>query len=91
MFCQPACKMDWHNRRRLRGALLYDLFMAARYQRDVAVSVSATSRMSQLAAEFRERDAANGIVSFDLADGLEAGERYLMGGRQVGADGRIWG
>lgn len=68
------CKADWHNRRRVRGAMLYDLFMATRYQREHAVSVNATTRMSQLAADFLREDAEtrDGRRSWHLVDAIAA-------------------
>ncbi|MDD9903732.1 MAG: hypothetical protein OXT06_09210 [Rhodospirillaceae bacterium] len=34
-FCSTKCKNAWQNRRRKRGAELYDLFMTMRHERDL--------------------------------------------------------
>lgn len=60
VFCSSVCKMDWHNRRRVRGAALYDLYMAHRYERQLAKTeaLSPLHRMSVLAMQFHDEDAA---------------------------------
>ena len=35
-FCSASCRKTFNNRRMTRGALLYDLFMAMRYDREPA-------------------------------------------------------
>lgn len=53
-FCSPACRKAFNNRRMLRGAELYDLYMAARYQRtDYAGNITT---MAQIAMIWREED-----------------------------------
>lgn len=80
VFCGSGCKSTWHNRRRVRGAMLYDLFMSTRYQREHAVSAGATSMMSQLAAAFLAEDAVerNGRRSWHLADAVLAAEHWMV-------------
>jgi len=38
-FCSTSCRKTFNNRRALRGALLYDAFMAMRYDRAAAKEV----------------------------------------------------
>lgn len=55
-FCTSACRTNHTNRRRERGAQLYDLFMAMRYERELAVKLHVWTTMCQLAAEWRRED-----------------------------------
>ncbi len=56
MFCCDAHRKTWGNRRMLRGAQLYDLFMALRYERAAATEAEVWKVMCRVAAEFREED-----------------------------------
>lgn len=54
-FCSTACRKAFNNRRMLRGAELYDLYMASRYQREqFAGNITV---MAQVATVWREEDA----------------------------------
>lgn len=55
-FCAPACRKSWNNRRLVRGAELYDLFMALRWDRRTATGLHVFSALSRLAAGFRRED-----------------------------------
>lgn len=55
-FCSSECRTAHTNRRRDRGAQLYDLFMAMRYERELAVKLHVWTTMCQLAAEWRRED-----------------------------------
>lgn len=55
-FCQPACRMAFNNRRRDRGAELYDLFMGLRFNRDEAAKMGIWSQMCTLASAYRDAD-----------------------------------
>lgn len=55
-FCSSKCKNRFNNRRAQRGAVLYDLFMATRYQRDEAKDAGCWTFMCALAADWREED-----------------------------------
>ena len=57
-FCGSACRKAWNNRRLLRGAELYDLFMALRWDRAVATGLHVFTALSRLAAGFRREDMA---------------------------------
>lgn len=58
-FCPgKKCRMDWHNRRRDRGAELYDLLMTCRFDRDFAKDegLVMSTLLSNLAGHYRDSD-----------------------------------
>lgn len=55
-FCALACRKAWNNRRLLRGAELYDLFMALRWDRRTVTGLHVFTALSRLAAGFRRED-----------------------------------
>lgn len=55
-FCSAGCRKAFNNRRATRGAVLYDLFMAARFDRKEHAGNITT--MAQVARMFREEDTA---------------------------------
>lgn len=55
-FCCPAHRRDWNNRRQTRGAELYDLFMALRFQRGLAQALALWKLVCRLAAAYRDED-----------------------------------
>lgn len=57
VFCGLRCQSDWMNRRHKRGAIFYDLVMAARFDRRRARSMKMTSAINRLASVCREEDA----------------------------------
>lgn len=61
-FCGSACRMAWNNRRAARGAELYDLLMACRYERPRAAALKLWRFVWRLAAQYRAED-------FDQRDG----------------------
>lgn len=76
-FCQPAegansyanqskCKASWNNRRKNRGADLYDLWMAMRYERDEAKRLEVWKEMCRLSEGWRDQDNRQGIRSYDM-------------------------
>lgn len=58
VFCCPGHRKAWNNRRMVRGAELYDLFMALRYQRGLAQLLGLWRLTCRLAAAFRDEDRA---------------------------------
>lgn len=56
-FCSTPCRQAFNNRRMQRGADLYDLFMAMRYERDKATDLGIWAIMCRMAQEYREQDA----------------------------------
>ena len=59
--CSTACRKAFNNLRATRGALLYDLFMASRFERGAADQAGLRSVMSRLASEWRDDDKAAGV------------------------------
>lgn len=57
-FCTGSCRKVWNNRRAVRGAQLYDLFMNLRFNREEASDEQVWSAMTRLSAEFRANDVA---------------------------------
>lgn len=69
-FCSKACRSRWHNRRAARGAKMYDLVMAIRFDREAAEAAGAWSLLCRMASHFRsldERD-RNGRPSWETLD-----------------------
>lgn len=55
-FCAPVCRKGWNNRRQVRGAQLYDMMMALRYERDEAKALKVWTAMTRMAQGFKEED-----------------------------------
>ncbi|ACL60631.1 hypothetical protein [Methylobacterium nodulans] len=55
-FCTPTCRQAFNNRRLQRGAELYDLYMAHRFQRPIAKLLKLLSCLNRLAHLYREED-----------------------------------
>lgn len=55
-FCCGRCRKNWNNRRMLRGAEVYDLFMSLRYEREAAKKDGVWTTLTRLAQHFREAD-----------------------------------
>ena len=56
IFCCRACRTAWNNRRAKRGAELYDLVMAHRFERKAARELGAMAAINRLASIFRQQD-----------------------------------
>ncbi len=56
-FCCAACRHAFNNRRKSRGAELYDLFMACRFERTLASKLRLWGCLARLASGFRDEDA----------------------------------
>lgn len=54
--CSPACRKEFNNRRMTRGAELYDLMMAVRYDRAEATESALWSKACALMAHYRADD-----------------------------------
>lgn len=63
-FCATACRIAWRNRRMSRGAELYDLFMAMRYDREQAKLYGLWKLMCRMASKWNEEDKAAGRQSY---------------------------
>lgn len=73
VFCTTEHRKAWNNRRMIRGAELYDLFMSNRYQREEATAAGAWSIATNLARAYRDSDNTlrDGRASWNLKETLE--------------------
>jgi len=55
-FCSTACKTAWNNRRKSRGAVLYDLFMAMRFERKAVAGDNLWTLLCRLGTDWRSED-----------------------------------
>lgn len=63
-FSSDAARSAWNNRRKNRGAELYDLVMAWRFDRRMAGGLKVLSRICAMAARWHAEDKAAGRQSF---------------------------
>lgn len=59
LFCSAPCRVAFNNRRKARGAEMYDLVMAWRFERGRTDEMNIRTVLSNLAARFRDADKAN--------------------------------
>lgn len=64
-FCSRDCRNSYTNRRRTRGAEIYDLFMTLRYDRPRAKIMNIWSKLCRMAAEFKRQDDEAGRQSWN--------------------------
>lgn len=57
-FCATACRDAFNNRRKARGAELYDLFMVLRFDRERAKFLRVFQALCRLASNWRREDRA---------------------------------
>ena len=55
-FCGDACRKGFNNRRAMRGAVLFDLFMTLRYERGLAQKLHVWKMICRLAMDWRTED-----------------------------------
>jgi len=55
-FCSTPCRQNWNNRRLQRGAELYDLYMAHRFERAEAKNLGVFQAINRLASDYRAED-----------------------------------
>jgi hypothetical protein len=55
-FCNSGCRGTFHNRRKQRGAALYDVVMSMRHDRETARAGGAWSLLCRMAADFKSDD-----------------------------------
>lgn len=55
-FCCAGCRRVWNNRRMVRGAELYDLLMAHRFERAEAQKLGVLPAINRLASIWRQED-----------------------------------
>lgn len=58
-FCSAACRHAFNNRRKARGAELYDLYMAHRFDRSHAQQLRVFQAINRLASNYRREDKAD--------------------------------
>ena len=56
VFCKDECRRDFNNRRQARGAEIYDLFMASRFDRTAAEEAGVWNFMCRMAADYKADD-----------------------------------
>jgi hypothetical protein len=79
-FCCTKCRQTFHNRAASRGADLFHLFMAMRFDRANAEVAGAWSLLCRMAAAFKaedDRDRA-GRVSWDEIEKVKARNAHLL-------------
>ncbi len=57
-FCSVTCRTAFNNRRKARGAEMYDLYMAHRFDRETAQALGVFQAINRLASDFRQEDKA---------------------------------
>lgn len=85
LYCSAKCRSDWSNRRNMRGAILYDLKMAERYERTDATEAGLLAVMNRLCADWRNEDNARRAGRRSWGDWREflAQRPYLYADRLV--------
>lgn len=63
-FCCDDCRRAFNNRRQQRGAQIYDMFMAMRYDRAAAADLGVWGFMCRMAEAWHDDDVAHGRASF---------------------------
>lgn len=63
-FCSTLCKTTWNNRRKNRGADVYDLWMAMRYERDEAKRLGVWTEMCRLSELWNAEDEKAGRITY---------------------------
>jgi len=64
-FLTTDARTAWNNRRKNRGAVVYDLIMSWRYDRPRAKALKVFSLLCQLAKEWHDEDKSSGRISFN--------------------------
>jgi hypothetical protein len=72
-YCCTECRKAFNNRRAQRGAELYDLFMAMRYDRALATKANTWTVMCNAARAYRDSDKTlrDGRKSWDLHETIQ--------------------
>lgn len=89
-FCTTACRVEFNNRRKARGAELYDLYMAHRFQRGHAQKLGVFQAINRLASTYREEDKQrrSGRRSWRRATAVLEERPYLKSIRTYDGTGR---
>jgi hypothetical protein len=84
-FCCSKCKDRYNNRRKERGMLLYDLFMAMRYDRGTARLKGVWAIMCRMASDWKAEDDELGIKSFTpVNEVLQRNTKYVAVSSAIG-------
>lgn len=88
-FCTTACRNAFNNRRKARGAELYDLYMAHRFDRTRAQELRLFQAINRLASNWRREDHAERVSrrSWRRPEDVLDTRPYL---RAVVASNRTW-
>lgn len=78
-FCSDGCRKAFNNRRMTRGAELYDLFMAVRYERGLAKLLGLWTVICRAAELWRDEDRGerDGRKSWGAPEAIIARKPYL--------------
>lgn len=63
-FINQGARQDWNNRRKMRGAAVYDLLMGWRYDRPVATALGVFSTVCSLLRQWHEEDKAADRIGY---------------------------
>lgn len=74
-FCRATCRGAWNNRRAVRGAELYDLVMAARFEAEATRGLDLVSLMRRATAAWHREDIAERAGRRSYADPEELAKR----------------
>ena len=80
-FCSTGCRTTFNNRRKARGAELYDLVMAQRFDRARAAELGVFQAFCRLASHYRQDDNASraGRRSWRAPEAVLDERPYLKG------------
>ena len=78
-FCSSSCRYTWANRRKMRGAELYDLLMAMRFRRGPAKALGLWALICRMCSVWNDEDKAVGRSSF-----LEPEDAKMRAGQYLG-------
>jgi hypothetical protein len=63
-FINTKARQDWNNRRKTRGAAVYDLLMGWRYDRPIATTLHVFVVICQLLKQWHDEDKAAGRIGY---------------------------
>lgn len=89
-FCSQKCRAAFNNRRAMRGAEMYDLVMALRFDREKATELGVWKVICRVAAEHHEQDQRErgGRRSWRGAKSVIARRPYLMALTRISLGGK---
>lgn len=72
VFCSPEHRKAWNNRRMVRGAEMYDIYMAMAYERGKRKQLELFTTLNRLARAYRDADCAlrDGRKSWNVEETL---------------------